>query len=73
MFYAKQSLVVFIVSCIAGIIASGVWVIPIIGWIIHFALNVIGFLAWLISWIYSLSGEMKEVPIIGVYAKKFKL
>ena len=72
MYYAKQSLVIFIVSAIVGIIK---WVfiwIPIIGRAIYVALSIIIFVLWLTSWIYALSGKEKEVPIVGKYAKKFK-
>lgn len=73
MFYAKQSLVIFIVGAVAGVLASILKIVPIIGSIIYFALWVITFVAWLLSWIYALSGEMKNVPIIGDYAKRIKI
>jgi uncharacterized membrane protein len=70
MFYAKQSLVIFIAYVIAGII----WMIPLIGW---FVLGPIAYLfvtiMWIISWVYALSGEEKEVPVLGKYAQKFNL
>jgi len=37
-----------------------------IGWI----LNVLLLVLWIIGVIYSLSGEEKEIPVIGVFAKK---
>jgi uncharacterized membrane protein len=73
MFYAKQSLIVFITGAILGVLS---WVfiwIPGIGWIINTAVNIIIFIFWLISWIYALSNEEKEVPVIGKYAKDIKL
>lgn len=72
MFYAKQSLIVFVVGCIAGFLQM-IAVIPIIGWIISFALSVAVFLLWLCSWIYALSGKMKEVPFVGQFGRKFEL
>jgi len=69
MHYAKQSLVVFIVS----VIAWAVMIIPIIGWIIGPLIYLFSIVLWLISWIYALSGEMKEVPIVGKYARDIKL
>jgi len=69
MFYAKQSLVIFIVSIFAGIIA----VIPLFGWVASPVLSVIAFVFWVISWIYALSGEEKDVPIVGEYARKIKV
>lgn len=73
MFYAKQSLIVFIVSLIAGILASAFSILPIIGWIIHFALNIIVLLIWIMSWLNALSGEQREVPIVGHYGRKIDL
>ena len=73
MFYAKQSLVLFIfglILSICGIILS----------IITFGFGLFIFMPitkiiWAILWIfqivYSLSGKEKETPIIGQYAKKF--
>ncbi len=73
MFYAKQSLVVFITGCVAGVLQMIVGIFPIIGWIVSFALTVVVFVLWLFSWIYALSGEMKEVPFVGHFGKKFSL
>ncbi|MDD5193039.1 MAG: hypothetical protein PHF67_00470 [Candidatus Nanoarchaeia archaeon] len=73
MFYAKQSLVVFIIGAIAGIIANGVKFIPIIGTIIYGALFILIFLAWFLSWIYALSGKEKDIPIISYWAEKINL
>jgi len=71
MFYAKQSLVVFITGAILGIAAKILLIFPTIGAIINAAVGIFTVILWLISWIYALSGEMKEVPIVGVYARKF--
>jgi len=73
MFYAKQSLVIFIIAIIAGVIGKILLFIPIIGWIINFALNVIMFILWLVSWIYAISGKEKDVAVVGSYARKIKL
>jgi uncharacterized membrane protein len=73
MFYAKQSLVVFITAVIGAIINSILVWIPILGWIIMFAINLFVLVLWIFSWIYALSGKEKEVPIVGCYAKKFNL
>jgi len=69
MHYAKQSLMVFIVFMAAGVIM----IIPILGWIIGGVLYAIGVVLWIISWIYALSDEEKEVPIVGIYARKINL
>jgi uncharacterized membrane protein len=65
MFYARQSLVVFIAWVIAGILG---W-IPILGWI----LSVVVFVLWIFSWIYALSGKEKNTPLIGSIANKINL
>ncbi len=73
MFYARQSLVIFIIGAVAGALSSLFRIIPIIGWIIQTALFILVFLLWLFSWLYALSGKMKEIPIVGDWAKKIKL
>ena len=65
MYYAKQSLVLFI----AWIIVAAIMQIPIIGWII----GVIYAIVWIFGLIYSLSGNMKPVPIIGYLGEKINL
>jgi uncharacterized membrane protein len=69
MFYAKQSAIIFIVF----VIATAVDIIPVIGGIINVVVSIIGIILWVISWIYALSGKMKDVPFVGVYAKKLKI
>ena len=73
MFYAKQSLVIFIVAIIAGAISSILNWIPGFGFIIAGVLNIIVLVLWVISWIYALSGERREVPIIGPYAESMRI
>jgi len=73
MFYAKQSIVIFIMAVIAGIIVAIVGWIPIIGWIIDLALTVIILVLWLFSWINSLSGKKKDIPVVEIWTKKIRL
>jgi len=73
MFYAKQSLVVFIVAVIVQIINEIVAFIPIIGTAINVVLSIFVVILWLTSWIYALSNKEKEVPVVGKYARKIKL
>lgn len=73
MFYAKQSLVVFIAGAALGIIAKIFLILPIIGAIINVAARITIFVFWLLSWIYALGGNEKKVPLIGKYAKNIKL
>jgi uncharacterized membrane protein len=71
MFYAKQSLVLFIFSAIIGVLASIFAFLPLIGTLIVGVVNVLTFVLWVLSWVYALSGKMKELPLIGSYANKF--
>ena len=69
MFYAKKSLVVFVFAIIVGIISELFLFIPILGNLISVTLQIFVAILWILSWIYALSGEMTEVPIIGKYVK----
>lgn len=65
MFYAKQSIIVFIFAIIIAIIDGIFILIPILGGAIIFILRAIAIIFWILSWIYALSGNKKEIPIIG--------
>lgn len=69
MFYAKQSLIIFIIFIISMVIK----IIPFIGWLASIIVYIGAIILWVISWIYSLSGEFKKVPIVGDYAEKIKI
>ncbi len=69
MFYAKQSLGLFIVYLISLI----AMIIPLIGDFISRVMSVVFIVLWIFSWIYSLSGKTKKVPIVGKYADKIDL
>ncbi|MBI2044818.1 DUF4870 domain-containing protein [Candidatus Pacearchaeota archaeon] len=69
MHYAKQSLIIFIIFMIAMVTE---W-IPFIGKIISPIVNIAGLVFWAMSWIYALSGKMKEIPLISEYAEKMKI
>mgnify|MGYP001618318120 CR=1 FL=1 len=73
MFYAKQSLVIFITAVFVNILAWLIMWIPIIGKIINFVLWAFIIILWILSWVNALSGEMKETPFVGGYAYKIKL
>jgi uncharacterized membrane protein len=68
MFYAKQSLIIFIVYLISALAVS----IPGFGWIIGPIIYVFAVVLWIVSWIYSISGEFKSVPLAGRYAKMLR-
>ena len=73
MYYAKQSLVIFIIAAILGILSNLLSWIPIIGWIIKAAIGIIVFIIWVMSWLYALSGNEKEIPIVSEWAEKINL
>jgi uncharacterized membrane protein len=73
MYYAKHSLVIFVIAVLAGIINSGLVFIPVLGWLIGLALNVLVFILWLVSWVHALSGEMKDIHVVTDFAKKINL
>ena len=72
MFYAKQSLVLFIAAIIVWVVGIILMFIPIIGLIIYWVLSVILLVLWLMGWIFALSGKEKPIPIVGKYAEMFK-
>jgi len=73
MYYAKQSLVIFVIGVIAGTIGNlFIWV-PIMGELIRFALGVLMLLVWVISWVNALSGKRKQIPIISYWSRRIDL
>lgn len=77
MFYAKQGLILFIVWVIFSIALWIFMMIPFTGWVLSTILSTILWIllivAWVIGIIYSLSDEMKEIPVIGSFAKMIKI
>ncbi len=69
MFYAKQSLIVFLAYIIAVIIG----VLPGIGKILGVVASVLVFILWIYSWVYALGDKEKGVPLIGEYASHINL
>jgi uncharacterized membrane protein len=69
MFYARQSLLVFIVFIISGVSK----LIPLIGSFAAGVVSILGIILWIFSFVYALSGEMKEIPLIGQYQKDIKI
>ena len=73
MFYAKQSLVIFIIAIIVGILQAALFWVPVLGKLIYYGLNIIVFILWVTSWIYALTGEQKDIPFVSIWAKKIKI
>lgn len=72
MFYAKQSLILFIGSLI-GMVISMVLAIVLIGVLIGLLVQLATVILWIVNIINSLSGEKKYLPYIGKYADKINL
>ncbi len=70
MYYAKQSLVIFIIAAILGIAGNILDIIPIIGKLINVAIGILIFIMWIVSWLYALSREEKTIPVISEWAEK---
>lgn len=72
MYYASQSLVIFLASLILTIPLKIFEFVPVIGPLIDISISVLIFLAWIFSWVYALSYQKKVIPIVSDIAKKFK-
>lgn len=73
MYYAKHSLVIFVILVVVGFIGKIFLIIPVAGDIINAALIIISIIIWLLSWIYALSGKEKYIPIVTEWANKIDL
>ena len=86
LFYAKQSLVLFIVGFGGGVILSVLGMIlgtipkallqssgPTSLGLIGAAFWIFMLVMWVMGWISALSGQEKYLPLIGEYAKKINL
>ncbi len=73
MYYAKQSLVIFVLAVLVGVITPGLSILPGIGYILNVALNLVVLLPWLFSWMNALSGKKKRIPVLSDFANKINL
>ncbi len=73
MYYAKQSLVIFVIGAVLGIIGKLFNILPIIGTLINFAIGILIVVMWFVSWMYALSGKEKTIPIVSDWTKKINL
>ena len=70
MYYGKQGLILFIAWLIAWVVGIVFIFIPVLGRLVMIALYVGVLILWVFGLIYSLSGQMKPVPVIGKFADK---
>jgi uncharacterized membrane protein len=64
-FYAKQSMVLFIEALVVALIGGILTWVPIIGGAITFVLNLVIIILWVLTWVYALSGKKKKVFLVG--------
>ncbi len=72
MFYAKQSLVLFIAGIVVNVL-SFLLTITIVGILAIPFLWIAYFVVWIIALVNSLSGEQKETPLVGKYSEYINL
>jgi uncharacterized membrane protein len=73
MYYAKQSLVLFIAYVIIWIALFIIGLVTLgFGFILYPIAWILLTILWIVSWVYALSGEMKPLPVIGKFADNFK-
>jgi len=74
MYYAKQSLVLFIAYVILWVAATILTVVTFgIGAILYPIIGLLMLILWIFQIVYALSGKMQPTPIIGHYANKINL
>jgi uncharacterized membrane protein len=73
MFYAKQSLVIFIASVVVGILKHVLYLIPILGKVIYGVLVIVVVICWIMSWAYALSGKQEYAWFLGRWSKEIKI
>ncbi len=68
-FHAKQGLILLIAWIVIGVVS----VIPVLGWIIGILGSIFLFVLFIVGLVNSLSGQAKELPLIGQFGSKFNL
>ncbi len=67
-FHMNQSLVIWLVSTVAGILSKLLGWIPLLGWLIALLMGVVCLfcaVCWFIGLINAIQGVEKEVPLLG--------
>jgi uncharacterized membrane protein len=68
-FHGKQGLVLLIAWVVVNVVA----IVPFVGWIAAFFGNILCLAFMVVGIVNSMQGKMKELPIVGEYAKKINL
>ncbi len=64
-FHSKQGLVLLI----TWVISNFLWMIPVLGWVAAPIINLGCFILMIVGILAAASGQMKELPVIGQFAK----
>ena len=74
LFYAKESLVLFIVAIILNVAGYIITLVTLgMFYMVNSLIGIIVLIFWVIQIVYALSGKEKSTPIIGQYAKHINL
>lgn len=68
-FHMKQSLALLIFAAAISFTLSILGIIPLLGWLIAFLGGILSLILFVIGIINALSGEEKELPLIGKYSE----
>lgn len=55
---------------VASVIASGIFVVPVLGWITGALLHLAIFVAWIVCLVKASQGQKFKLPVIGDFAEK---
>lgn len=73
MYYAKQGLVLFIAYLVVWVVSLFLRFVPLVGnalsWLLQAGLMVL----WIVGWVYALSGEEKDIPLLGRFGERFNV
>jgi len=73
MYYARQSISLFVIAIIIAVVNVVLVFIPFIGVVLVNLLNILVFVLWLLTWIFALTGEKKKIFLVSDLAEKFKI
>ena len=67
-FYGKQGVVLFVAILVAAVVSWVLELIPVIGGVLSGIVWVFFIILWVVGILNALSGEVRDLPLIGVYA-----
>ena len=68
-FHARQSIVLFGLLTVAGILVP---IVPFLGVILSKLLGAAGFIAWVLMMVFAAQGKKTELPVVTELAEKLK-